>query len=156
VFDRVLVVCVGNVCRSPMAAGLLRARLGGRAGAPVIDSAGVAALVGAAPDPLAVKLLREREIDISGHRAVQLSYQVLRRAPLILAMEAVQQRWIVDQWPEAQGRVQLLGRWGRFEVPDPLGGTEQEFRDCLGLIEVGVAEWCERVAQSGLPSREDR
>lgn len=92
-------------------------------------------------------------MDISSHKAAQLTDEVLRQHPLILVMETAQQRWIEDRWPEAKGRVQLLGRWGEFEVPDPLGGTEQEFRDCLGLIEVGVDGWCGRFGIS--PQRTD-
>jgi protein-tyrosine phosphatase len=71
---KVLFVCVGNICRSPMAAALLAHRFSVRGGgAASVESAGVAALVGRPADSLAVDLLRERGIDLSAHRARQLT-----------------------------------------------------------------------------------
>src|SRR6266542_2985353 len=75
-FENVLIVCVGNICRSPMAEGLLRARFVGHRRAR-IESAGLAALEGRPADPIAVELLAERGIDISAHRARQLTPELL-------------------------------------------------------------------------------
>ena len=66
-FDKVLVVCIGNICRSPTAEYLLRHRLGARA--TMIESAGLAALAGNPVDPVAGELLAQHGIDASAHRA---------------------------------------------------------------------------------------
>src|SRR5512136_1311836 len=96
--DRVLVVCVGNICRSPMAEALLRARLGHW---PRFDvsSAGLSALVGRPADESTVALMRERGIDISAHRARQLTPRLVAGSDLVLVMETGHERAVLDIAP---------------------------------------------------------
>jgi len=150
--SRVVIVCVGNICRSPMAEALWRARIGSGGAGGVVESAGIAALVGAEADPKAAALVRHRDLDISSHRARQLSQDMVQRASLVIVMEAEQQRWIESQWPEARGRVQALGRWGGFEVPDPYRGGDDDFRVAFDLIERGIEDWNARLG--GAPATE--
>ena len=82
--NRVLVVCVGNICRSPMAEAMLRARLGRRPRFEV-SSAGVGALVGHPADPFAMELMRERGLDIAAHRARQVTPELVAAHDLVLA-----------------------------------------------------------------------
>jgi protein-tyrosine-phosphatase len=102
-FDKVLVVCVGNICRSPMAEALLRARLGHR---PRFDvsSAGISALVGHPADEQAVALMKERGIDIGPHRARQLTPQLAAGADLILVMESGHERAVYSIAPRPGAR----------------------------------------------------
>jgi protein-tyrosine phosphatase len=137
-FERILVVCVGNVCRSPMAAALLARRLSGRGQGPAVESAGIAALVGRAADPIAVELLRERGIDLSGHRARQLTEELVTRADLVLAMEQGHVRSIEAAFPHARGRVHRIGRWQGFDVPDPYGKPRAAFEHSLERIDRGI------------------
>ncbi len=138
VFGRILIVCVGNICRSPMAEGELRARLERRGIRAVVESAGISALVGKPADPLAQELMRARGIDISGHRARQLIPQLIRSFELIMVMEEAHQRAVEGIMPSARGRVHRIGRWGNFDVPDPYRGTREEFERALALIVRGV------------------
>ena len=96
--DRILVVCIGNICRSPMAEGLLRLRLAGRTGVTV-GSAGIAARVGEPADPMAQGLMRERGIDIAGHRARQLTPELAGAHDLVLVMEQEHERALLEIAP---------------------------------------------------------
>jgi protein-tyrosine phosphatase len=76
--NRILVVCIGNICRSPMAESLLAQRLSGRSPDIWVGSAGLAALVGRPADPIAQTLMQERGLAISDHRARQITHDIFR------------------------------------------------------------------------------
>lgn len=133
-------VCVGNVCRSPMAEALLRARLAGRDGV-VVASAGIAALVDRPADPTAQELMRERGLDLSGHRARQLTPALATAFELVLVMEDGHRREVEAMAPAARGRVQRLGRFGGFDVPDPYRRGRAAFEESLALVERGLDEF---------------
>jgi len=84
----ILVVCTGNVCRSPVAEGLLRAALALRLGddAPPVTSAGTIGWEGSSADPYSVEAAAERGVDISDHRARMLRRPDVLQAGLVLAM----------------------------------------------------------------------
>lgn len=133
-------VCVGNICRSPMAEGLLRARFAKR-GHGHVESAGLAALVGHAADPFARALMAERGIDIGTHRARQLTQALVMHADLVIAMEEIHVKDIEGLVPAARGRVHAIGKFGGFEVPDPYGEPRPAFERALALIERGLDDF---------------
>lgn len=139
-FNRVLMVCVGNICRSPMAEGLLASRLT-RRGAPTVGSAGVAAPAGRPADPIACRLMKERGIDISGHRARQLLPEMLRASDLVLVMDGELEEAVEDLEPACRGRIHRIGRFGDFDVPDPAGGSRADFERTLALIDRGLTDY---------------
>jgi protein-tyrosine phosphatase len=149
--DRVLVVCVGNICRSPMAQALLAQRLG----SVVVESAGTEALIGQGADPLAMSLMHEREIDIHAHRARQLAAWMAEAADLVLVMDHRQKRYIERRFASLYGRVYLLGpacgkdgpSATRCEIPDPYRKDRASFEQALALIEAGVEEWYARISR---------
>ncbi|SAK39270.1 protein tyrosine phosphatase [Caballeronia fortuita] len=137
----VLVVCEGNICRSPMGAELLRQRLP----SAHVGSAGIGALVGHPADPHAQDVMRSNGFDISTHRAAQLGAANCREAELILVMQASQKRHLEERYPSARGRIFQLGHFSKFEVPDPYRKGRTHFERCFELVDKGVADWVERI-----------
>jgi protein-tyrosine phosphatase len=140
---RVCLVCLGNICRSPMAETVLRAELAaaGLAGAVVVDSAGTGDWhVGDMMDPDARKALAGRGHDGSGHRARQFEPSWLSRYDLILAMDSrnlADLRRMAGAQGEDTDRIRLFGEVGEIggqDIPDPWGGGPDEFGHVLDLL----------------------
>ena len=143
-FRRLMLVCTGNICRSPMAERFLRERLK-NAGQFTVESAGIGALEGKPADDNAVLVMQERGLDLGGHRGRQLDLDLARGFDLLLVMEDSQQRWIEQRMPVLRGRVKRLGHWLNVEVPDPYGLPVEAFREARDLIEKAVDSWAERL-----------
>lgn len=139
----ILVVCEGNICRSPMAQGLLRSALP----AVRVQSAGLGALVGMPADVQATQLMQLRGIDISDHRAMQITRQLCVDAELILGMDLEQRARIEAMYPQTKGRVFRIGEHTRQDIPDPYRQGEATFRHALELIDQGLAEWLARISK---------
>ncbi|MFN2187137.1 MAG: low molecular weight protein-tyrosine-phosphatase [Candidatus Promineifilaceae bacterium] len=139
-FNRVLAVCVGNVCRSPMAAALLADHLGEERGI-VVHSAGLGALIGCPADEMAQALMRDRGIDLSRHRARQLTPAMVLDYDLILVKETSHIKAIEAMQPSAHGRVYRLGHWSDVEIPDPYQKSITEFENTLELIDRSLMDW---------------
>ncbi|MEO5830551.1 MAG: low molecular weight protein-tyrosine-phosphatase [Rhodanobacter sp.] len=139
-FKKILILCVGNICRSPTAEYLLRQQLTGRD--IQVASAGLGALVGHSVDDHAMALLKGRGIDASGHRARQVDAVMLRQSDLVLGMERRHLAAAARLAPEASGKLFLLGKWNDFDsVPDPYRQSRQVFESVHGLIERGIDSW---------------
>jgi protein-tyrosine phosphatase len=106
----ILVVCTGNVCRSPIAEGVLRAALEARLGerAPLVASAGTAGWEGSGAMPESVAAAGELGVDISGHAARRLRPEHVRAADLVLGMAAEHRDEVAHAVPEAAGRAFTL------------------------------------------------
>ena len=138
---RVLVVCIGNICRSPMAEGLFR-----RAIPDVqISSAGISAMVGHGADPIAVQIMADVGINISSHRARMLTDAIARDADIILVVDEQLKQEIATQFPYARGKVCRLGESTGQDIPDPYLQSPKVFRTVFSLIENGVNEWAKRI-----------
>ncbi|QLK60013.1 protein tyrosine phosphatase [Enterobacteriaceae bacterium Kacie_13] len=141
-FDSILVVCTGNICRSPIAERILRQALPGKN----IDSAGMGALVGHSADPSAVAVALKHSLLIEHHRAVQFTSALGRQYDLILVMEKSHQEQISRISPEARGKTMLLGHWleGR-EIPDPYRKSQEAFESVYRLIEQACQSWSQKL-----------
>jgi protein-tyrosine phosphatase len=139
----ILVICEGNICRSPMAEGVLAAALPETR----VISAGLNALVGSPADRAAVRLMRLRGIDISAHRAVQINRDMCLRAELVLVMSMDQRKQVEQDYPTSNGRVFRIGEFDKVDVPDPYRQPVAAFESALKLIDQGVRAWLQRIQQ---------
>ena len=148
---RILLVCTGNICRSPLAEALLRRALEERSVAGVsVTSAGTGAWDGAPASEGAYLVGLERGLDLSGHRARLLTRELVEEADLILTM-ARHHRARVDELG-GEGRVFVLGEYaGRegdeAEVSDPFGGDLEVYRDTCVELEALVEAAVERIVK---------
>ena len=140
-FRNILVLCTANICRSPLAEGLLRQRLQSRPEI-VVHSAGVAALTGSAAHPIVVDLLQKDGVEIRSHRARQCDLELLRQADLVLVMDKTHLKWLSSSYPQFHGRGFLLGHWDkRREVPDPIGLPRETFEAVYAQIAAHCDQW---------------
>ena len=146
-FNKILVVCVGNICRSPTAERLLRSRLP----ALTVESAGLGALVGKGADARAASVAAGHDISLDGHCARQLSGAMCRESELILAMEKRHIATLHEMAPEMRGKVMLFGHWdNEREIPDPYRKSEEAFEAVYQLLDRSASQWAQALkAQQG-------
>ncbi len=149
---KILMVCLGNICRSPMAEGILR-HLADKSDVDVfIDSAGTANYhEGEAPDSRAIACLRQQDIDISGLRARQFSTTDFDSFDLIFVMDRKNYQHVVQlaRSDDHRQKVKLLAeefphRMYR-EVPDPYYGSPREFDEISDLLHASCKMLVERL-----------
>lgn len=146
-FKHILVVCTGNICRSPMAEALLRAASAHGGGHHrIVESAGVGAVVGSHPTAEAIDVMRVHGHDIHKHVARQLTGKMLTGADLVLTMDGSHSSWIHQRFPQFRGKVHKLLKWrGNQDVDDPIGQPREFFDKTYEEITVGVADWMKRL-----------
>jgi protein-tyrosine phosphatase len=138
----VLVVCLGNVCRSPMAACLLARELP----ACQVWSAGLAPPIGAPIDPRAARALAREGYQFAGHRARAIDPSLVAAADLILVMDNNQRAELELIYPQAQGKTYRLCEYTQCDVPDPFGCSQGMFDIVLEMIKQGIASWSAQLA----------
>lgn len=138
----ILVICIGNICRSPIAEGLLKHALPEKK----VYSAGIGAMIGYPADPFSIQLMQEQGIDISAHRAQSLTSWMVSEADIILTMDLDQKRFIEQKYSTSKGKVFRLGEFGKYDIPDPYQQDLDIFRQTYGLIAQGVDALIERIA----------
>lgn len=124
---KILFVCTGNTCRSPMAEGLAREIFGEEI---QVGSAGMAAWEGQEASAHALEVLKEQNLDLSGHRSRRISAELLRDIDWIIPMTKAQEEGIRRLFPEVAHKTRCLGHWGKNkrEVCDPWGGSLETYR----------------------------
>lgn len=146
-FQTVLVVCVGNICRSPTAEYLFRKKLNERGITINVQSAGLKAVVGSGADKESASIALSNGLSLEGHCSRQLTSEIIRCHDLILVMEETHVRSILSMAPEARGKVHLLGRWQKgVEVPDPYRQGISAHHFAYQLIEEAVDSWIKLLA----------
>jgi len=135
--DRVLVLCKGNICRSPFAAELLK-KLSVKSGISLeIVSAGIDTTPGHNAYPLALSTSGRHGVDLTNHRTSMISADMVLRADLILVMEEYHVVALAAMFPDARPKTFLLGHFAErpvTDIRDPYDGTPEEFSRCYATI----------------------
>ncbi len=150
----VLVVCTGNICRSPTGEGVLRhlARRRGLDDRVRIASAGTHDYhVGESPDPRTLEHASKRGYDLSAQRAAQIRKEDFEEFDYILAMDRTHLRILKSIQPEGSRAklglfLEASGRWKGEDVPDPYYGGVAGFEQVLDMAEEAGERWLDRIA----------
>lgn len=142
-FNSILVVCVGNICRSPVGERLLRQLL------PELEvtSAGIHALVGKPADKTASEVAAEHGLSLHGHEARQFTAHLGAAHDLILVMEQGHKREIARVAPQLAGRVMLFDKWsGERGIADPYLRSKDYHERTFAALSEAAQGWATRLA----------
>ena len=139
-FNTILIVCAGNICRSPTAEYLLKDKL---ANSEIkVSSTGLTAMVDKGADVSAVKIALSHHIDLSSHKGRQITKSLITENELILVMEQRHLSDLLRQYPHARGKVFLLGKWiNDIEISDPYRQSYEAFEHVYKLIDKACRAW---------------
>lgn len=148
----ILVVCKGNICRSPLTEAYLKHQVE-KHGLPIaVESAGLETSFGKPAHPLAQVVGTEGGFLLSKHLTQPLHKEQVERADMILVMEWEQRNRVVKVYPQATGKVFLLRQFydqSVREVADPYSGTLQDFQTCFSMIKQACDVLVTRMLLSG-------
>ncbi len=149
----ILVICSGNICRSPFAEGYLRRRLAQQGRQDVqVQSAGTLGILGSPASSDSIALAEEAGFDLSEHRSRAVTFDAVDEAGIILVMEKAHRRELTHLFPEEAERVHLLSEFHPSvsdparapDIFDPIGLPVEDYRRCFGLVRVCIDAFVDR------------
>lgn len=143
-FKSILVLCLGNICRSPVAEGILKRHVEKNALDVVVSSAGVVAMVDYPADPFSIEVAQENDIDITAHRARQITSDLVKQHDLILVVDEEVRRIMAQRYPHALGKVKKIGHFSQKDIVDPYLQPKAAFETMYRDLDVCLNEWVEK------------
>lgn len=142
VYEKILIVCTGNICRSPTAEYILKQLLPNF----FIVSAGINATPNRKPEPEAIISAQKYGIDITSHIARQLTPQMCEFSDLILVMEDSHIEDVSSISPQSRSKTMLLGQWvNPLFIRDPYKKSQDTFDQIYRQIEHACQAWAEKL-----------
>ncbi len=140
--NSVLVVCVGNICRSPAGERMLA-----RACPDLrVESAGIAALAGHAADKTMSEVAKNHGLSLEGHIARQFTAEIAAGFDLILALEKGHIKVISEMAPAVSGKTMLLGQWlTAQEIADPFRNSLEFYELVYAQVTDACAAWASKL-----------
>ena len=135
--NSVLVVCMGNICRSPVGEMLLRQYCPHL----TVGSAGIAAVVGHDISALSRDVAVEKQLQIPSHQAKQLTSSLCHGWDLLLVMEKKHLELVSRIAPEARGKTLLFGHWSGRDIPDPYRKDRSFFLKVHQMLDDAASDW---------------
>lgn len=141
---KLLFICTGNTCRSPIAEGLAKKILGTEV---TVSSAGMGAWDGDRASTQALTVMKEWGVDLSGHQARRVTRELLEEADWVIPMTVEQEYRLRALYPEFAGKLRRLGAWGTDgkDISDPYGGSVEVYRQSAREIEDLIFELREQL-----------
>ena len=132
-----LIVCIGNICRSPIAEAIFRKNIH-----KDVTSSGLFACVGSPADPFSVRVAKDHGYDLSSHIAKQINIELVQKSQIIMVMDKIQRQQLEKMFPGASGKIYLIGRFSEIDdIPDPYKKPYNYFETTFSLINESIMAW---------------
>ncbi|EJD6369430.1 protein tyrosine phosphatase [Providencia rettgeri] len=137
-FNHILVVCMGNICRSPTGERLLQQYFPEK----TVHSAGIIAKNDRPAYDSAIRIAQQHSLCLENHQSRRLTSELCKKTDLILVMENNHIAKIHQLFPETRGKVMLFGQWiNKTEIPDPHKRSDEMFEHVYQLMEKAALAW---------------
>ncbi|HCI97826.1 MAG TPA: protein tyrosine phosphatase [Providencia sp.] len=137
-FNHILVVCMGNICRSPTGERLLQQYFPEK----TVHSAGIIAKNDRPAYDSAIRIAQQHSLSLENHQSRRLTSELCKKTDLILVMENDHIAKIHQLFPETRGKVMLFGQWiNKTEIPDPHKRSDEMFEHVYQLMERAAIAW---------------
>ena len=143
---KILFVCTGNTCRSPMAQGIAQNIAFQKNFDYKITSAGIMVDSKSGVSVFSAMALKDFNIDISSHKPIQLTFNHLKDADIALTMTKSQKELLINAAPQFKDKIKSLGEYSfQGDIADPYGCDFSTYKNCALQIKEAVQNLYERI-----------